>query len=50
MNFKIQEITEIEDLGYIEDDFFDVGMIDTPHTFFANDILVHNSVYQQGSD
>jgi len=39
---------EIESVEYIGDDetyMYDVGMYDTPHTFFANDILVHNSVY-----
>jgi len=32
-------------IGSANEDFYDVGMIDSPHTFFANDILVHNSVY-----
>lgn len=43
--FFIDEIEEIEDLGVVEDDFYDVGMEDSPHTFFANNILVHNSTY-----
>lgn len=42
--FFITEIIEIEDLGIIEDEVYDIGMIDTPHTFFANNILVHNSL------
>jgi hypothetical protein len=38
-------IESIEDLGICEIEVFDMGMCDTPHTFFANDILVHNSNY-----
>ena len=38
-------IVEIVDLGIKEGYVYDVGMKDNPHTFFANDILVHNSVY-----
>jgi hypothetical protein len=45
MNFKIDEIESIECIGNKTVDFFDVGMEDTPHTFFANDILVHNSCF-----
>lgn len=41
---ETDEIAEIESLGVIEDYMYDIGMVDTPHTFFANDILVHNSV------
>jgi DNA polymerase elongation subunit (family B) len=42
------EIDEVESVEFLNDDFqdvYDIGMVDTPHTFFANDILVHNSVY-----
>lgn len=45
MEYEIDEIEEIEYLGEIEDYYYDVGMEDSPHTFFANDILVHNSLY-----
>jgi hypothetical protein len=45
MNYIIDEIDSVEYLGELEQDFFDVGMKDTPHTFFANDILVHNSCF-----
>jgi hypothetical protein len=41
--FKIDELEEIIELGELEEYFYDIGMEDTPHTFFANDILVHNS-------
>ena len=44
-NIELDEITSIEDLGISEEYVYDVGMVDTPHTFFANDILVHNSVF-----
>lgn len=29
---------------------YDIGMLDTPHTFFANDILVHNSIFCSAKD
>jgi DNA polymerase elongation subunit (family B) len=45
MKYEIDEISEIEDLGEATQEVYDIGMIDTPHTFFANDILVHNSLY-----
>jgi len=45
MNFIIDEIEEIEDLGVLDMDVYDVGMVDTPHTFFANNLLVHNSLF-----
>ena len=44
-NYNITEIESVECLGELELEVYDVGMIDTPHTFFANDILVHNSLY-----
>ena len=45
MNFEIDEIDSVENLGEVDSDFYDIGMEDTPHTFFANDILVHNSCF-----
>jgi len=39
---SITSITEIEDLGYTEDYVYDLE-VDNTHTFFANDILVHNT-------
>jgi len=45
MEFEIDEIEEIEYIGNEEQYVYDVGMVDSPHTFFANDILVHNSLY-----
>src|SRR3990167_4351849 len=45
MKTKILEITSIEDMGICNQYVYDIGMKDTPHTFFANNILVHNSVF-----
>lgn len=41
----IDEILEIDELPLEESLMYDIGMVDTPHTFFANNILVHNSCY-----
>lgn len=41
----IDEIEEVIDGGVCDEYVYDIGMYDTPHTFFANDILVHNSVF-----
>lgn len=43
--YNITEIESVECIGEQELEVYDVGMVDTPHTFFANDILVHNSCY-----
>lgn len=46
MNYKISNIDSIECLGEANDYVYDIEMEDnTEHTFFANDILVHNSIY-----
>lgn len=44
---KIVNITSVEHIGEFQDEYvYDIEMSDeTEHTFFANDILVHNSVY-----
>lgn len=39
------KVIEVQELGEVDDYVYDVGMKETPHVFFANDILVHNSVY-----
>ena len=44
-NIEITTIDSVECLGEVEDTVYDVGMVDNPHTFFANDLLVHNSVF-----
>jgi hypothetical protein len=43
--YKIDEVAEVIELGTSNENFYDIGMEDTPHTFFANGILVHNSSY-----
>ena len=45
--YEIVDITSVEHIGEFEDEYvYDIEMADdTEHTFFANDILVHNSVY-----
>lgn len=44
MNLEIIDDFEIEDLGIIEEEVYDIE-IENNHNFFANDLLVHNSVY-----
>lgn len=41
-----EKIKSVECIGYFEDEYvYDIEMADTTdHTFFANDVLVHNSV------
>jgi hypothetical protein len=39
------DVISVEFLGEQEMEMYDIGMEDTPHTFFANGILVHNSLY-----
>lgn len=47
MEYEIVDIDAIECVGMYEDEYvYDIEMEDdTEHTFFANDILVHNSMY-----
>lgn len=45
-DYVIEDILEIEDLGVVETDVYDLEVSDH-HNFFANNILVHNSVYVQ---
>lgn len=44
-NYKFEKVKRITSLGVVEEHMYDIGMVDTPHTFFANDILVHNSIF-----
>lgn len=39
------EISSIEELPLEDVYMYDIGMKDSPHTFFANNILVHNSLF-----
>lgn len=44
MKFNTSKIKSIKKINY-SDKVYDVTMQSNPHTFFANDILVHNSCY-----
>lgn len=45
MEYDIDEVESVEMISEEYQDVYDIGMVDTPHTFFANGILVHNSCY-----
>ena len=46
MEYFFDDIESIEQIGEFEDEYvYDVEVDDSTHTFIANDILVHNSVY-----
>lgn len=44
-NYKIESIAEIEQLDDFEDEYVYDVEVDDCHNFFANDVLVHNSIY-----
>jgi DNA polymerase elongation subunit (family B) len=45
-NYRICEIESVEELNPFEDEYvYDIEMGTEEHTFFANDILIHNSIY-----
>ena len=46
MEYIIEEIESIEQLENFDNEYvYDIEVDDESHTFIANDILVHNSVY-----
>lgn len=46
MKYQIEEIESIEQLDNFDNEYvYDIEVDDDSHTFIANDILVHNSVY-----
>lgn len=46
VEYDITSIKSVEDLGYFEDEYvYDIGMNNANPYFFANDLLVHNSIY-----
>lgn len=48
MKSTFEDIEKIECMGEFENEYvYDIEMNDYTHTFIANDILVHNSVYSQ---
>lgn len=45
-NIEIRDIVRCEQIGDFEDEYvYDIEMDDETHTFVANNILVHNSIY-----
>ena len=45
-NIEIRDIVRCEQIGNFEDEYvYDIEMNDDTHTFVANNILVHNSIY-----
>ena len=48
MNYEFEEIESIECIGEFDDEYvYDLEVDDETHTFMANDILVHNSIYMK---
>lgn len=45
IEFNIEDIESVECIGEFEDEYVYDLEVDDTHTFFANDILVHNSIY-----
>lgn len=45
MECKKYKIDSVEEIGEFDDYVYDIEVDDDTHTFFANDILVHNSIY-----
>lgn len=51
LEYEIEDIESIECLGPCEDDYvYDIEVEDESHTFIADGILVHNSVYTSYGD
>ena len=44
-NYNIDDIVSVEQDGMFEDEYVYDVEVDGTHTFFANDILLHNSIY-----
>ena len=45
MNINFEEIESIEKIENFNEYVYDIEVDDNSHTFIANNILVHNSVY-----
>ena len=46
MEYQLEEIESIEQLEDFDNEYvYDIEVDDDSHTFIANDILIHNSVY-----
>lgn len=50
MNWKFDDIEVCEQIGEFDEEYvYDIEVDDDSHTFIANDILVHNSIYSSFS-
>ena len=50
-DIEIVGITRCEQIGHFDDEYvYDIEMKDETHTFVANNILVHNSIYSSYTD
>lgn len=49
MNYKFEDV-EVEECGYFDEYVYDIEIGDETHSFIANDILVHNSIYVSFED
>ena len=50
-DIEVVDIVRCEQIGYFDDDYvYDIEMADDTHTFIANNILVHNSIYSSYTD
>lgn len=46
IDYMFDEVESVEQIGMFEDEYvYDIEVADESHTFIANDILVHNSLY-----
>lgn len=45
MNIQKSKIVSVSQITSTEQYIYDIEMSNSPHTFFANDILVHNSIF-----
>ena len=50
-DIEVVDIVRCEQIGYFDDEYvYDIEMTDDTHTFVANNILVHNSIYSSYTD
>ena len=50
-DIEVVDIVRCEQIGYFDDEYvYDIEMADDTHTFVANNILVHNSIYSSYTD
>ena len=50
-DIEVVDIVRCEQIGYFDNEYvYDIEMVDDTHTFVANNILVHNSIYSSYTD